>query len=97
MPDETAQSWQKFQDAFGQPEVSSILGLAAYLAIGAVLAMYIRFLYRWTSASTSADSIAKVFPFLGGSDRPPIYEVAGMVMLLIALWGLYRLTRADKE
>jgi hypothetical protein len=34
-----------------------------------------------------------VLPFMGGKGKPYFYEVAGVVMILIMLWGLRRLGR----
>jgi hypothetical protein len=93
MPPDTSQTWQKLQDAFGQPEASSIVGLAAYLIIGAVLAMYIRFLYRWTSASSSADSIAKVFPLLTLVTIAVITVVKSSLALSLGLVGALSIVR----
>jgi hypothetical protein len=36
-----------------------------------------------------------VLPFMGGQRQPYFYEVAGVIMILIMLWGLKRLGRDD--
>lgn len=45
--------WEQLQNSFSEPQYSSSLGLSVYLAIGGVLAMYLRFLYRRTGRPTS--------------------------------------------
>ena len=37
--------------------------------------------------------IAKILPFAGGHERISQYDWASVVMLIIFLWGLYRLNR----
>ncbi len=37
--------------------------------------------------------IAKSLPFAGGNERISQYDWAGVIMLVIFVWGLYRLRR----
>lgn len=37
--------------------------------------------------------IAKALPFCHGKDINPLYEVAGLVIVGLFFWGLYRLNR----
>ncbi len=41
--------------------------------------------------------IAKVLPFASGPDTVPLYDWAGVIMLGIFAWGLYRLNRRDRR
>jgi len=40
--------------------------------------------------------IARVLPFMGGH-RPALFEVASVVMIVIALWGWARLGRRGRQ
>ena len=93
MPNQPVETWGQLQDAFSQPQFSSILGLVAYLAIGAALAMYIRFLYRWSSASSSADSIARVFPLRTLVTIAVIAVVKSSLALSLGLVGALSIVR----
>ena len=55
------ETWQQLQTAISQTQHATVPKLFIYLTLGGLLAMYIRFLYSRTSASTSGDSIARVF------------------------------------
>ncbi len=37
--------------------------------------------------------IAKILPFASGRDAVPLYDWAGVIVLCIFAWGLYRLRR----
>ncbi len=63
------ETWEQLQTAISQTPHATVPSLFVYLALGGLLAMYIRFLYSRTSAATSADSIARVFPLLSGSHQ----------------------------
>ena len=79
--------WEELQSSFSQPQYASILGLAVYLAIGGVLAIYLRFLYRRTGRPTSADSIARVFPLLTLVTIAVITVVKSSLALSLGLVG----------
>lgn len=85
--------WEELQSAFTMPEYSSAIGLAAYLAIGGVLAMYIRFLYTRTSPQVSADSIARVFPLLTLVTITVIAVVKSSLALSLGLVGALSIVR----
>lgn len=40
--------------------------------------------------------LSMILPFMGGQRQPYFYEVAGVIMILIMLWGLKRLDRDDE-
>ena len=49
--------------------------------------------------AVSADfdfKLPMVLPFMGGS-RPGIYEIGGVIILLIAIWGINRLGHRDDD
>jgi hypothetical protein len=73
--------------------VESVLLLAAYLAIGGVLALYIRFLYRRTSSNLAADSIARVFPLLTMVTIAVIAVVKSSLALSLGLVGALSIVR----
>jgi hypothetical protein len=41
--------------------------------------------------------IAKTLPFAGGPERISQYDWAGVIMLIIFLWGLHRLKRNKRQ
>ncbi|MHC4991097.1 MAG: DUF4956 domain-containing protein [Planctomycetota bacterium] len=93
MPEPLPDKWEQVQNALAQPQYESVLGLVIYLAIGGVLAMYIRFLYRWTTPQTSADSIARVFPLLTLVTIAVISVVKSSLALSLGLVGALSIVR----
>ena len=85
--------WEQLQSSFLEPQYTVILGLSVHLAIGAVLAMYLRFLYRRTGRPTSADSIARVFPLLTLVTIAVITVVKSSLALSLGLVGALSIVR----
>jgi hypothetical protein len=93
MPELVPGKWEELQNAISLSGYSSALKLAVYLAIGGALAMYIRFLYRRTSAQVSANSIAKVFPLLTLVTITVIAVVKSSLALSLGLVGALSIVR----
>ena len=55
-----------------------------------VIAVLVLAFIAWVKGNARFDHIVQVIPFLGGH-RPGIYDLAGIVMILITIWGLCRL------
>lgn len=84
--------WEELQSVFTLPD-TSIYTLGAHLIVGGVLAMYLRFLYRWASPHTSADSIARVFPLLTMVTIAVIAIVKSSLALSLGLVGALSIVR----
>jgi len=50
----------------------------------------------WVKGSTSFGHIVQILPFLGGN-KPGIYDLAGIVMILITIRGLRRLRSSGRD
>lgn len=50
----------------------------------------------WVKGSTSFGHIAQILPLLGGH-TPDIYDLAGIVMILITIGGLRRLRSSSRD
>jgi len=61
-----------------------------------VLAIVIGVLLIKTVSSEYDFKLPMVLPFMGGS-KPGIYEIGGIVVILIAIWGIGRLGRSDGD
>ncbi|MFC1793677.1 hypothetical protein ACFL3Q_08845 [Planctomycetota bacterium] len=61
-----------------------------------VLAIVIGMLLIKTVSSEYDFKLPMVLPFMGGS-KPGIYEIGGIVVILIAIWGIGRLGRSDGD
>ena len=61
----------------------------------ALIIVFISLLIAWVRGGADMP-IQQVFPLLGGH-RPDIYDLAGIVMLLITCWGLKRLHRTQRN
>ncbi len=53
-------------------------------------------LILWIREEAAPFQIAKVFPFLGG-DRPGLYDLGGLVMIIIVIMGLRRVCRRGRR
>ena len=93
MPETVPIKWAEIQNAFTMPQGSSLVALITYLVIGGALAMYIRFLYRWTSPQASSDSIARVFPLLTLVTIAVIAVVKSSLALSLGLVGALSIVR----
>lgn len=85
--------WQQATRALVAPSVDAVLLLAVYLAIGGVLALYLRFLYRRTSRNLAADSVARVFPLLTMVTIAVIAVVKSSLALSLGLVGALSIVR----
>ena len=61
-----------------------------------VLAIVIGMLLIKTVSSEYDFKLPMVLPFMGGS-KPGMYEIGGIVVILIAIWGIGRLGRSDGD
>jgi len=87
---------EKVQDSFTPQEDtnSSVLVMVAYLVMGGLLALYIRFLYRHCNASVSnADSVARIFPLLTMVTVGVIAVVKSSLALSLGLVGALSIVR----
>ena len=73
---------------------SSVLVMVAYLVMGGLLALYVRFLYRHCNASVSdADSVARIFPLLTMVTVGVIAVVKSSLALSLGLVGALSIVR----
>lgn len=94
MPTEIQQTWQQLQEQMSIDQFSISLPLGLYLAIGGVLALYLRFLYNRYSASVSGpDSFSRVFPLLTMATIAVIVVVKSSVALSLGLVGALSIVR----
>ena len=84
---------QQLRAAFDSAGYQSALTLCAYLAAGALLALYVRLLYRRTSRNPSADSVARVFPLLTVVTIAVISVVKSSLSLSLGLVGALSIVR----
>lgn len=91
------QLWDQLQgeltNSFTTPDASAMFSLFVSLVVGGLLAMYLRFLYRRTSAQIGADSIAKVFPMLTIVTIAVIAVVQSSLALSLGLVGALSIVR----
>lgn len=92
-PDSIPSTWEQLESTFTQTEYMPALTLAVYLVIGAVIAMYLRFLYKLSSPAASADSIARVFPLLTLVTIAVIAVVKSSLALSLGLVGALSIVR----
>jgi len=85
--------WDALRDSFIAPDAGSVISLTVFLAVGGVLGMYLRFLYRRTGRPTSTDSIAKVFPMLTLVTIAVITVVKSSLALSLGLVGALSIVR----
>jgi len=95
MQEQISQTWQELQESVsGAQSVAAWSTLAVYLLIGGVLGLYVRFLYRASSASLSnRDSIARVFPLLTMVTISVIAVVKSSLALSLGLVGALSIVR----
>ncbi len=92
------QSWdQAFSDLKSSVSFADnlpVLTIAIYMAVGGVLALYVRFLYRRCSTSFSAsDSVARIFPVLTMVTIGVIAVVKSSLALSLGLVGALSIVR----
>lgn len=93
MPDQVPGRWTELQAAFELPAASSLLVIGAMLLLGGILAIYLRFLYRWTAPQSSSASIARVFPLLTLVTIVVIAVVKSSLALSLGLVGALSIVR----
>ncbi len=65
MDSQLQESWEQLRQAVSVEQNVSAMTMAIYLLLGAVMSLYIRFLYRQCGSSPNdADSVTRVFPLL---------------------------------
>ena len=62
----------------------------------AVVLMIVSGFILWCRRSVDIGHIARSLPFSGGY-RPGIYDIGAIVVLLVLLWGGYRLTNRGRR
>lgn len=79
--------------AFQLPSRTAILVLLANLALGGLLAIYVRFLYRRSAPQVTGDSISKVFPLLTMITIALIAAVKSSLAVSLGLFGALSIVR----
>ena len=51
----------------------------------------------WMRADIGPLDIRRIPPLISGPDIAPIYEVGGLVLVGLVIWGVYRLYRQPQE
>ncbi|MFT7618435.1 MAG: hypothetical protein ACI97A_002078 [Planctomycetota bacterium] len=85
--------WAELENAFALPDEGSIWVFSASLALGGLLALYLRFLYSRSSLRLSGESIAKVFPLLTIVTIAVIFVVKTSLALSLGLVGALSIVR----
>ncbi|MGE3164389.1 MAG: DUF4956 domain-containing protein [Planctomycetota bacterium] len=93
IPEQIPGRWTQLQDAFTLPGESSFFALLAMLFLGGVLAIYLRFLYRWTAPKAAGGTIARVFPLLTLVTIAVIAVVKSSLALSLGLVGALSIVR----
>ncbi len=88
------ENWKQLEESFTLDQDVSLISLCVHLIVAALLAMYIRFLYRKCSASASdSDSISRVFPLLALVTTAVIAVVKSSLALSLGLVGALSIVR----
>lgn len=86
--------WQQLETSVSGEQNATALGLSVYLALAAVLALYIRFLFRKCSSTPSdSDSISRSFPLLAMVTTGVIAVVKSSLALSLGLVGALSIVR----
>ncbi len=86
--------WNQLQQSVSGEQNATALGLCIYLALAALLALYVRFLYRKCSSSPSdSDSISRAFPLLAMVTTGVIAVVKSSLALSLGLVGALSIVR----
>jgi uncharacterized membrane protein YhiD involved in acid resistance len=86
--------WKQLEQSVSGEQNATALGLCVYLLLAAVLALYVRFLYRKCSASPSdSDSISRSFPLLALVTTAVIAVVKSSLALSLGLVGALSIVR----
>ncbi len=86
--------WKQLEGAVTNGQNVSALSLCMYLLLSATLALYIRFLYKKCSASSSdTESISRVFPLLALVTTGVIAVVKSSLALSLGLVGALSIVR----
>ena len=93
-PSSWDESWKALQSSVSITENVPVLAIAAYMVIGGLLALYLRFLYRHCNSSFSgADSVARIFPLLTMVTIGVIAVVKSSLALSLGLVGALSIVR----
>ena len=96
-PEELVESVEYSSDFSGllwNPDSQTALRMTVWLAVGGLLAIYIRFLYRRCSSSASdTDSVSRVFPLLLMVTTAVIAVVQSSLALSLGLVGALSIVR----
>jgi len=94
VPQEFLDAWSQLQQSLSAGESASAVRLTAYLLLGGVLALYIRFLYgRCSSSPSDTDAITRVFPLLTLVTTGVIVVVKTSMALSLGLLGALSIVR----
>lgn len=86
--------WKQIEGTVSTDQRVSALNLIGYLSLSAVLALYVRFLYRKCNTTASdADSISRVFPLLALITTAVIAVVKSSLALSLGLVGALSIVR----
>ena len=86
--------WRQLEESVANSENVSLWCLCVYMALAASLAVYIRLLYRFCSASPSdTDSISRTFPLLALVTTGVIAVVKSSLALSLGLVGALSIVR----
>lgn len=88
------ESIEQLRKAFSVEQNVSTMNVAIYLLMGAVMSLYVRFLYRQCGSSASdADSITRIFPLLTMVTIGVISVVKSSMALSLGLVGALSIVR----
>ena len=92
--DQFQEALQKLEQSLTFSENKSVLSLCVYVALAGLLALYVRQLYRWCSATVSdADSVSRTFPILAMVTAGVIAVVKSSLALSLGLVGALSIVR----
>ncbi len=94
MEDQLRESWQQLRDSVTASADMNAITMCVYLALGGLLAVYLRWLYaRCSSSASDADSITRVFPVLTVVTTGVIVVVQSSLTLSLGLVGALSIVR----
>ena len=94
MDQEIQKAWQQLQEQISASQFQVTLPIGLYLAIGGILAMYLRFLYnRFSRSASDSETLSRVLPLLTLATIAVIAVVKSSVALSLGLVGALSIVR----
>ena len=93
MEDQLNAFWDELKSIGNAEESSSALTLLLYLALGGLLALYVRFIYRKFNTRHSEDTVSVIFPLLTIVTVGVIATIKSSLALSLGMVGALSIVR----